>query len=206
MWWWVLGQLPFLPFDLGLVSLKVSSERKVYVCNHALYYFKFHGIVPQQVSITSTFDPHVGTLVIVFGLSHKVFFHNHRFASDCQELLPCCRCQLLVMFVFNVHYCYCYQYHTPNGVQHHCHDRHCHSCHFHSCRSSDPHFPPSYLLKHHLHMATATFMLMAQSFASSSDKTAFVSTLQCCAYHVDCWTTSSQWVIECKEKDMWDSG
>jgi hypothetical protein len=92
---------------------------------------------------------------------------------------------------FQCSYCYCYQYHTPNGVQHHCNDRHRHSCHFHSCRSSDPHFPPSYLLKHHLHMATATFMLMVQSFASSSDKTAFASTLQCCAYHVDCWTTSS---------------
>ena len=125
-------------------------------------------------------------------MSHQVFFHNHRFASDCQELLSCCWCQLLVMFVFNVHYCYCYQYHTPNGVQHHCHDRHFHSCHFHSCRSSDPHFPPSYLLKHHLHMATATFMLMAQSFASSSNKTALASTLQCCAYHVNCcWMTSS---------------
>ena len=146
MWWWVLGQLPFLPFDLGLGSLKVSSEWKVYVCNHAFHFFKFHGILRQQVSITLTFDPHVGTLVIVFGLSCKVFFHNHRIASDCQELLSCCRCQLLVIFVFNVHYCYCYQYHTPNGVQHHCHDRHHHSCHFHSCRSSDPHFPPSYLL------------------------------------------------------------
>jgi hypothetical protein len=39
----------------------------------ALYFFKFHGIVPQYVSIMSTFDPHVGTLVIMFGLSHKVF-------------------------------------------------------------------------------------------------------------------------------------
>ena len=162
--------------DLGLVSLKVSSERKVYVCNHAFYLFKFHGIVPQQVSITSTFDPHVGSCNCV-RLS-QVFFHNHRFALDCQELLSCYPCQLLVMFIFNVHYCYCYQYHTPNGVQQHCHDCHCHSCHFHSCCSADPYFPPSYLLKYHLHMATATFMLMAQSFASSSDKTAFASTLQ----------------------------
>ena len=96
MWWWVLGQLPFLPFDLGLLSLKVSSERKVYVCNHAFYFFKFHGILPQQVSITSTFDPHVGTLVIVRGLS-QVFFHDHRFASVSTAGYVCFQCSLCLL-------------------------------------------------------------------------------------------------------------
>ena len=76
----------------------------------------------------------------------------------------------------HLHYCYCYQYHISNGVQHHCHDRHCHSFHFPSCRSSDPHFPPN-LLKHRMHIATATFALMSQGFTSSLDKPAFTSTL-----------------------------
>ena len=50
-----------------LRALKFSTERKVYMCNHATYHFKFHVIISQEVWIMQTFGFYVFTLVIVFG-------------------------------------------------------------------------------------------------------------------------------------------